>query len=889
MRYAILALVLVLCSPLYSVAEYYQHVGAETGDINEVRSQSGTAGITSSSPLDGEYSYTVDPSGTGLGNHRIDCQRTDGRVDGVCDLANSGSQLIIKYSTLPPTEEEAATFLDTASSFRGRINITSAGLLKVYDDTTTLVCTGSSTLSTGTKYLIGMTQGTGTSASYQLYVDGVSQGCSGTANFGTVNLGELRVGKTTDINGGGYSAVWDNGIITDGTLPGLGWHISRRDVTGVGSSTAWTGTYTDIDEIPFSATDYVQSTGSANITESVAYETLSSAGFTTGGTIGSVKVCSLLAEASTTTSGYQVQLVSGASIATTDAFNGSTTQTKHCLITSTDPNTAVAWTVSGVNSSQGAVKETTTSTQTRAYALASTFLWADPAPTPTPTPPGPTPTPSNTATSTPTNTPTATPTPIRYACTKVTNLNDSGAGSLRACAEDSSPRLCVPEISGRLQLTGGDIETLGPKIITGATAPDKGLLITNAGITVKGSNSLIENMEIRPGDEVSGENFEQRGALGVSAEGGANIQNVTLRYNSVSWSLDENIGLYEGSSPGLLNNILVEKNIISEGLVYSFHPDGRHSANAIAAEDGSNMIFRYNLFANTRDRNPLFKGGSSGEIINNLIYNYGPTQNSNVPRLEYNASKRILLDFIGNNCKPGPNSGSNFYCLYGSPLHASTAIYLSDNLGPTRTSGAQPESDIAFSGSSNVSGSRQVNYTTSGIVNASTVPTAIPLDVGARRWDPLEVDTRVKGNAAAGTGDHYDCVVTSRCAALATPHPTVTPKQVPEGGFPSRPSSSRSITCDTDYTLAEYQTWVAQFEATVTPTPTVTPINTPTMTPTATSTNTPTNTPVPPTPTPTNTPTPTATPIPTLTPTAGPTISTSSPFGGGNALMGMGK
>ncbi len=65
---------------------------------------------------------------------------------------------------------------------------------------------------------------------------------------------------------------------------------------------------------------------------------------------------------------------------------------------------------------------------------------------------------------------------------EVTNLNDSGAGSFRACAEATGPRICTFRVSGTIQLQS-DINVRGEAMsyltVAGQTSP--------GGIQLKGS------------------------------------------------------------------------------------------------------------------------------------------------------------------------------------------------------------------------------------------------------------------------------------------------------------------------------------------------------------------------------------------------------------------
>jgi hypothetical protein len=123
-----------------------------------------------------------------------------------------------------------------------------------------------------------------------------------------------------------------------------------------------------------------------------------------------------------------------------------------------------------------------------------------PVPTPGPTPPHtPTPTPDPTPIPTPAPTPDPTPTPAPRASLaafsgaqgggaaslggrggaviEVTNLNDSGAGSLRACMMATGPRTCVFRVAGLFPITSGDLRFSSPFLtVAGQTAPGEVIL-----------------------------------------------------------------------------------------------------------------------------------------------------------------------------------------------------------------------------------------------------------------------------------------------------------------------------------------------------------------------------------------------------------------------------
>ncbi len=57
---------------------------------------------------------------------------------------------------------------------------------------------------------------------------------------------------------------------------------------------------------------------------------------------------------------------------------------------------------------------------------------------------------------------------------------------------------------------------------------------------------------------------------------------------------------------------------------FATHAKGEHSKGSLIHDNVTDILIVGNLYAHNYERNPLFKGGVRGMIVNNLIYNPGP-------------------------------------------------------------------------------------------------------------------------------------------------------------------------------------------------------------------------------------------------------------------------
>lgn len=241
---------------------------------------------------------------------------------------------------------------------------------------------------------------------------------------------------------------------------------------------------------------------------------------------------------------------------------------------------------------------------------------------------------------------------------QVTNLNDSGPGSLRAAINQSGPRIVVFRVGGTI-LLDSRLEVSNPNIyIAGQTAPGEGITLrmdpssgTDQGaMRISTHDVVIRYLRFRPGD--GGNADDSHDALAAYQEGGG-AYNIVLDHNSFSWAVDENVNIYYDAK-----DVTISNNIISEALSNAGHPDGEHSKGLLTGGGASNNSIHNNLLVSNVDRNPQISGTPNADVRNNVIYNYGDGSGQGVTLIS--SSKGVpVVNWVNNYYKPGPESPLN--------------------------------------------------------------------------------------------------------------------------------------------------------------------------------------------------------------------------------------
>lgn len=224
---------------------------------------------------------------------------------------------------------------------------------------------------------------------------------------------------------------------------------------------------------------------------------------------------------------------------------------------------------------------------------------------------------------------------------EVTNLEDSGPGSLRAAVEAEGPRTVVFRTGGTIRLKSKLIIHNPYITIAGHTAPGDGICVRGYTFGCLGAHDVImRHVRIRVGDE-SGETMDGTGF--------ASTDHAIFDHCSISWSIDEAV------SSRSAKNITFQRSIVAEALNIANHrkyqPGKGHSfAGSISGDVGS---FHHNLLVHCAGRNWSLAGGLNRagkfagrlDIRNNVVFNWQHRTNDGGVK---------ALNLVNNLYLPGP-------------------------------------------------------------------------------------------------------------------------------------------------------------------------------------------------------------------------------------------
>ena len=179
----------------------------------------------------------------------------------------------------------------------------------------------------------------------------------------------------------------------------------------------------------------------------------------------------------------------------------------------------------------------------------------------------------------------------------VTNLNDSGAGSLREALKGTTKKIIVFDVSGYIDLKS-QLNVTSNTTIAGQTAPEGGITLRYYTLYFGNADNVIVRFIRSRRSQVKDVND------GADATWGRNHKNIIIDHCSFSWSIDEVASFYDN------RDFTLQWCTLAEGLANPGHSKGAHSYGGIWG--GKNASFHHNFLAHVQNRAPRFNGARYG-------------------------------------------------------------------------------------------------------------------------------------------------------------------------------------------------------------------------------------------------------------------------------------
>jgi hypothetical protein len=363
---------------------------------------------------------------------------------------------------------------------------------------------------------------------------------------------------------------------------------------------------------------------------------------------------------------------------------------------------------------------------------------------------------------------------------RVTNLNDSGAGSLRgAFQENTANRIIIFDVGGVIQLTSDslDIKNIQNYYIAGQTAPSPVTVYGNTTQITHSNNkqhfnTILRYMTFRKG---SGEGQDAITFAGGGDNGIAT--NMILDHVSGSWAEDEILSVTNYNT-----NVTVQYSMINDSLVNN-HAYG----SLMRPKTDANVSFHHNLYANNASRQARFGTYDAmtltADFRNNVVYNFRDRASyaggSSESEQEY-----ADINYVGNYIVAGPGTTGTTNIAFSVDKNVDARVYQSGNFIDPNKNTVLDGSDTGwnmFRVSTPVTDQTLTQMATPfamAPVTTQTAPDAyqqIVEYVGNFWWAREAIDTRVIGNLTNFTGVPIAAsapIASELSALLATPMTT---------------------------------------------------------------------------------------------------------------------
>jgi hypothetical protein len=331
---------------------------------------------------------------------------------------------------------------------------------------------------------------------------------------------------------------------------------------------------------------------------------------------------------------------------------------------------------------------------------------------------------------------------------RVTNLDDSGPGSLRAAVEARGPRTILFDVAGTIRLASDLVIREARVTVAGQSAPGGGIALADASLIVDADDVVIRHIRARRGDRRPGEGDA------IWIRGGRRI---ILDHVSASWSIDETLSASAryGDGGGYFD-LTVQWSIVAESLRRSGHAKGAHGyGSLIRGSRGARISFHHNLWAHHVARMPRpgnYEGpaadpvGPLMEFRSNLFYNWGRGFAG------YNEDEATLIrySFIDNAYVAGPDSEGALAFRENNSL--ARAWFAGNSMN-----GVVPADPWSLVGGRIPGGYRLEGPVDVAPVAADAAPSAYAhVLAGAGAWPRDSADARVAESVRARSGRHID-------------------------------------------------------------------------------------------------------------------------------------